>query len=236
MKLFMISLLLSIAYSTFNTFDDYIEGNCEKRQGTMIFSNNIKHAGQLKNGKFMGRYNDILVLDETNQCFIIKDKTNEQTIVLSKYILSICKKAIKEQLGGLSDLPHELANTVANIYYKFFELGEDMKSADGSENWIPSKFRKELLAEDYDSITAYEKFIQYYSYVIHHYELINNLIPNLRLIDPELYDYTVELTLDITKYKIDKAHKKSAFRRRIERKRRIRDVDEIPNLIDLMNL
>ena len=40
---------------------------------------------------------------------------------VNKNILKICRKAILYRLGGLDDISYELANTVANVYYRFFD-------------------------------------------------------------------------------------------------------------------
>lgn len=40
---------------------------------------------------------------------------------VNKNILKICRKVILYRLGGLDDISYELANTVANVYYRFFD-------------------------------------------------------------------------------------------------------------------
>jgi len=64
------------------------------------------------------------------------------------------------------------------------------------------------------------------------------MIKALRQIDkrtrPELYDYSVEFCLDIFKYKITDAGKKTGIRRMLERK--LKRVNEIDNLLEIMQL
>ncbi|HLE24198.1 MAG TPA: hypothetical protein VI935_00950 [Thermodesulfobacteriota bacterium] len=41
---------------------------------------------------------------------------------VKKEILELCKMKIYNELGSLDDLPYELANTVANVYYRLFNF------------------------------------------------------------------------------------------------------------------
>ena len=71
---------------------------------------------------------------------------------------------------------------------------------------------------------------------------INCLIECLRifranpLLPKKAYPMTLHLILDIFKYRIERSFDKSPIRRKIERQLKKKDVDEIPNLIDLVDV
>jgi len=152
--------------------------------------------------------------------------------MIDKKVLNICSATINQNLGRLDDLPYELANTVANIYYKFFlflmKLSED---AEGNPGWIPRQMKQSS-----DWVSGFENFIDEYAIVKSDIESIKESIVALREIDrdaePNLYSYTVEFLLDCYKYNIPQAYEKSPIRRKIERK--FKKPDEIPNLIELI--
>jgi hypothetical protein len=158
---------------------------------------------------------------------------------IDKHVLYLCEKEIQENLGGLEDLPRELANTVANIYYNFFELSKDMmgKKATNPNGWLPTMIRNDL-DRGGDWANSLEDFSAYFARVKSDFEAINEMIHCLRGIDetktPRMWQYTYDFILDCMKYNLKNAHKKNAMRRAIERKIKKKDVDEIPNLIDFL--
>jgi hypothetical protein len=61
-----------------------------------------------------------------------------------KDVLEKCEKAIRKDLVSLDDLPYELANTIANVYYRFFKHTFDvMKQAANNPGWIPKELKRE---------------------------------------------------------------------------------------------
>lgn len=158
-----------------------------------------------------------------------------------KEILKLCEKSIKDRLGNLNDIPYELANTVANIHYKFIELSTDMKKkrTENSDNWIPTGVIEEL-EKNHDIFKATEKFEEKFLTITCHYEDINAMIDNLRRIDRDrqqrVYELAVEFYLDWFKYEIKYLDKKPRLIRGIERKMKRRKVDEMPNLVDLLDI
>ncbi len=130
------------------------------------------------------------------------------------------KESINEEIGTLRDLPRELANTVANLYYKDACLYLDLLNKGPYAAFHSSKPIMEYIDDTLDSICMQPS--------------VPKLIKHLReLKNTQIYDYTVELFLDAFKYKIKNVAKKSALRRRIERY--FYKPDEILNLVDLID-
>lgn len=145
-------------------------------------------------------------------------------------VIEICRTVIEESFGDLSDLPKELANTVANIYYNHYNYIANYKACKG-------KYFPDELKDGNNFISNFEQFIQNKIFLETSVESLPDIIDNLRdmeEVDANLYNYTVEVLLDIYKYKIKNVLKKSLIRRRIER--RFCEVNEITNLIDLILL
>lgn len=150
-------------------------------------------------------------------------------------VLEICRNAIRKHLGMLDDLPRELANTVANVYYRYFVLSCDtVIRSQGNHNWLPKcKSGDEPLSE---VMSSFFKDVAQFKTDI---ESVPGFIEGLRRIDkarqPKLYRFTVKFILDCLKYNIPKASEKTLLRRMLERKLRKKKVKDIPNLIDFLN-
>lgn len=123
-------------------------------------------------------------------------------------------------LGSTADLPREVLNTIANIYYQAY-LPVESREATGHN--LPSAL-KDFINENARLTAAIEH--------------IPRMVQALRAIDkrarPDLYDYSVEYFLDIFKYKIADAGNKIGIRRMLERK--LKRVCEIDDLIEIMHL
>lgn len=136
------------------------------------------------------------------------------------------REAIKGKIGSLHDLSPELANTVANIFYNdalfYFDFLDKVRTG---PSIITAMNKGELKAFNNDR--AYSLYM-----VAALPEQISNL-RKLKTEDQRSYLYSIELLLDIYKYRIDRAHKKSLLIRRILR--RFHRPTEIPNLNDLIN-
>lgn len=129
---------------------------------------------------------------------------------------------IRESVGTLDDLPLELANTVANVYYRYYE------GMGGGMDGLMDRFflgGPESFANDQAQTVADTKMVV---------GLAENLASIDKLQRPNLYQYTVELALDILKYRISNVHQKTGFRRMIERRLKRGKVNEIPNLIEVL--
>lgn len=118
---------------------------------------------------------------------------------------------LQQRYGDLEDLPIELRNTVANVEYGILLLARNPAQALG----------KELIRGG-----SGQRFIRDAAFYASIAPALPELIANLRMlrasmdkgeVKPALYTYTVELLLDILKHKINRAHKKSALKRAVER-------------------
>lgn len=125
---------------------------------------------------------------------------------------------LSADLGLLDDLPVDLANTVANVYYHFWAHHlrlAPMKSGAPGPTGMPNN------PEDYSESMI--QLMQRGPATIAHYKFAGDFIKNIRNTrvnhpdSPEIYDYMVQLTLDTFKYRIENANKKSPIRRSLER-------------------
>ena len=140
--------------------------------------------------------------------------------MVDQKILEKCRDAIRRNLGPLDDIPPELANTVANVYYTFYARATAPNTPEST---------KDL-----------RSFIDDTATVLSNHKYVKQHVDGLRRIDkrakPMLYDYTVTFILDVLKYRIDRAHDKTGLRRMIERQFLRYKVNEIPNLYDLLKI
>lgn len=148
----------------------------------------------------------------------------------------MCENAIRKDLGSLDDIPYELANTIANVYYRYFNHAFDiMNRAANNPNWIPKQVKREP-----DLIKGFQSFAEDTARFTSDYEVASKAIQGLREIDkirqPNNYQFMVDFILDCLKYDIKDAHKKIGLRRMIERKFSKASEREIPNLIDLLDV
>jgi len=148
--------------------------------------------------------------------------------MIDNEILKKCKFMVEKDLGDLNDLPKELANTFVNFYYRVFEL----------EKKLEGKSNSHLLDDNNDIIQSMKDFSFEFHFILEHFKRIPDYVYHLREIkikEPEGYEYIVNLYLDILKFRIDDAHNKSEIRRRLERLLHRKKVNEIPNLIQMLN-
>lgn len=153
-----------------------------------------------------------------------------------KEILEMCENAIRKDIGSLDDLPYELANTVANVYYRYFNYAVDvMKQAANNPGWIPKQMKRET-----DMLSGLTSFLEDSARFKSDFEAAPEFIEGLREIDkhkqPNLYQFSVDFILDCLKYDIKDAQKKIGLRRMIERKFSKAKEREIPSLIDLLDI
>ena len=116
-------------------------------------------------------------------------------------------------LGPLNDLPPELRNTLANVYYKFYAFSRNLRD--------PSQI---LGYNNSDPMSAYMGFMKGSADVLADFEHASDMIKGMRDTrkqDQNIYEYLVTLTLDLFKYRIPNAHQKTPIRRAIERKFKI---------------
>lgn len=130
-------------------------------------------------------------------------------------------------LGPLDDLPEELRNTLANVYYRFFALSRNLQD--------PSKV---LGYDNSDAMSTFKGFTEGLAEVQAAFRTAKGMVRALREVRNErsdLYEYLVVLTLDFLKYRIPDADQMTPVRRAIERKLR-KPPSEIDGLYDHMEL
>jgi hypothetical protein len=158
----------------------------------------------------------------------IRDQYNLHLI--DQNILDSCRNIIVKNIGTLKDLPYELGNTVANIYYKLCLLLKIKRDP----GWFP-KYNESF--ENEDPLDNMAKFIFSYNKLKADIISIPNFIASLRSRkneDREKYNYWVDYVIDCLKYDIENINYKTIEQRMNERKK-IRQIQEIPNLVDLIN-
>lgn len=144
-------------------------------------------------------------------------------------LIKVVEEALRQDFGKLSDLPTGVANTVANVYFRYFELTTPVVGRPEHGNLLEGIAKDPLVAQ------AYTNLINDSANIIYAYESISKMIWMLRKFKPEqkeLYQRTMELMLDRYKFNITNPEEKSGFRRACERK--LAKVSEINNLITLM--
>lgn len=128
--------------------------------------------------------------------------------------LAFCNEAIHRELGTLSDLPRELGNTAANIYYHFFEL-----AAECCKNRPPLSVWKGGVSQLAQGLERYGKEV---AACLAKLQCLLEMVPSLRELsgDGHAREYMVgvELALDVLKYNIEHAALMPRFLRRLQRK------------------
>lgn len=162
-------------------------------------------------------------------------------------ILQLCKGLIVAEINTIKDLPAELANTIANEYYRFLVLASPHIKRPLREMITLSIIKEELLndtlqfdAAEPDTKSTPETEL---AAALAAVEAIAQLIEILRGIDknkdPIQYRCTVELITDYLKYDMPDAGNKLLLKRYFKRavKRYKKQVkDQIPNLINYIDV
>ena len=131
-------------------------------------------------------------------------------IKLYKRALHDAAQDIFTSLGPLNDLGPELSNTVANIYYRFHVISQNMAN---SLDVLGIRARKEMRSNFSNVSGATATILSEYKYIA---EIIRG-VRETKSHDPTIGDFLVTHALDEFKYHIKNAHKKSLIRRSIER-------------------
>jgi len=143
--------------------------------------------------------------------------------------LERCRETIAAELGSIDDLPYELSNTIANVYYLHIRtLVEGQRP--GS---LPAQVK-----EFGDLNMGMERFIEDTVWASNMRDAIPEMVGALREVDrltqPNLYAALVDYLLDLLKYRIRDADKNTGVRRVIERWFRKKRVREIGGLVDML--
>ena len=141
-------------------------------------------------------------------------------------IVKKCRLMMYGEFGHLRDIPHELANTIANIYYEFFKIDKGLQ-----KEGIPKDyFKSDNIFDDLGPFSRRLRRIQL------KLKIMRDLITYLREIDqdkqPNLYKLWLSVCYDTLKYDIPNTMKKSGIRRKVERFFKKRNIHEIDGLID----
>ena len=131
------------------------------------------------------------------------------------------RQSLITDFGNLNDLPHELANTIANVYYRYCALAD-----------VPDRHFTSI-EESIASMAELER-------VQREFEFAKKVVAQLRDLrqkaHPSLVAVSSGLFLSILKYGIDDAMNKSPIRLMFERFLKRPKVNEIPRLIDALRL
>ena len=134
----------------------------------------------------------------------------------------LCRQAVLSDLGKLDDIPYELANTVANVYYRFFAAvkasDEPFKSIEQS-----SSATAELRRATVD------------------FEFAPKMVQELRRIrsrgaHSSVVNAAAEFFLSQLKYRIKDAPEKSLVMLKVERFLHRHKVNEIAGFVDVLEL
>ena len=130
---------------------------------------------------------------------------------------------VKRDLGGLSDLPDSLQNTLANTYYEYCLL-------------LNKTARYNVVFSERDVIEGTKRLIDDFAHVKSAVLNLPELIRLLRLMDRNEEEYAISMRflIDHFKYRIPNVDKKSPIRLLFERPFYACRVREIPNLYSLM--
>jgi len=161
-----------------------------------------------------------------------------------KTLLDSCENLILKEWMYLDDLPKELANTVANIYYAYCELTFLMaasKNGDISQSQMLRELGIDGIEDDFVMSVA-KVLPTYQAKVMGDYETINEMINNLRQIDQEYgrdsdeYQAGADFALLTMKYNIDANALRMKKAKVIKRQFDKNIIDEIPNLVDFLGV
>lgn len=159
-----------------------------------------------------------------------------------KALIALCENLILKDWAYLDDLPKELANTVANTYYNYCELLTLMtavRNGDISQSDMLGELGISKVEEDFTMSVA-EVLPAYQAKVMGDYNTINEMINNLRQIDdkanPTEYQYAVDFSVLVMKYDIDPQDLMTGRTEVAKREFEKSTTDEIPNLIDLLEV
>lgn len=113
---------------------------------------------------------------------------------INKTLLPIARELITRGFGNLDDLPPELQNTIANIYYNSARL---LGAAQNNPGWVPTKDGQ--LAD----MKTFGKELSFLSAAVESLPQFVAELRNLRGKNPAwLYDYSATYGLDLFKYRL----------------------------------
>jgi len=121
---------------------------------------------------------------------------------------------LENEVGSMSDLRPDLANSVANAFYKFCLLSEPMDEAERRKYLIP------YIGIAPSPVYETERIMGVYADVTSLFSRLGPMISSLRGVgatSPPLRKYLEVHLLDVLKYKIKNSESKTPIRRAVER-------------------
>ena len=144
---------------------------------------------------------------------------------LQQDALDFARQLVKRDLGDLSDLPEEVRNTLANIYYEFAQMNLELNR--------PFAFPSTIALAD-DVVEGAKKFVKDAAWLTSCVDHLPQAVEGLRAIRRERsrsdYDFCVRAFQSNFKYRIPDLDKKPSWRVTLERPFYASKVQEIPNL------
>lgn len=127
-------------------------------------------------------------------------------------VLMATYSTIESELGLLGDLPFELANTVANVYFRYFEMGVNSSPLLSIEQIARRQVERESIPK-----------------VISNYRVVKQKSTDQPFVNSEfIIDDMAECIIDVYSYQISDAPTKMLILRRIERKfRKTKDISDL---------
>ncbi len=149
------------------------------------------------------------------------------TLELHPSVLRACRNSINQHLGNLDDLPKELANTIANLYYRqacyLANIRED-------PNFHPQEVESEK-----DIFRGVNRFIDTKTFDNVWCSKMPELVQHIRDCKKELPSNAYKLLIDTTMFMLRYRNKKALDTPLILQKIKrifLKPVGEIPNLIN----
>ena len=148
-------------------------------------------------------------------------------VQLDRQVLEEAADHLYAHFGSLMDLPEELRNTLASIYYEvhWFRRKE---GATPLNSHLPQKRDKSKLV----NASMKQAIVR-----MSQYELADTLVQGVREgreIGKNMYGAMTALALDVLKWNVSNAFEKSEFRRSLEKLAR-KPLPEVPQLYCLMH-
>lgn len=144
-------------------------------------------------------------------------------ILINRKILELAVMDIIRSMGAIDDLPPELANTIANYYYKANEYATGVAE-------------DKMLQGDNDPLQAQLSYSMEAEAILCFIDKIPDMVTAIRTINkftqPNIYNFATNFAIDALKYNIPNVEKKSGLRRILERPFRKLKLSEIPNLME----
>lgn len=155
--------------------------------------------------------------------------------------LELSAEYMKAECGNISDLPLELRNTVANVYYRFFASAAHYLNKENALKTLSIKeLRNELVAKKDVPLDSQEPETDFkeIAKTIAACESLPVFLDELREIKKHKslveYKKAIEFIYDTFKYNIKDAKSKLLIHRVIERKFKTQ-LEELPGLIEKMD-